>query len=75
MTVTDDYIIEKLKKYLETQDDQDSKKIYVGLERLSIRELCEHLEKRTKIGNGLIELSKDLIKDVGENKWEKMLSF
>ena len=73
MVLDDNQIANGLKRYLETRRDQDSKNTYIGMKSYSIRELTEHVDKRTEIGKWLIELSKGVIEDVGEENWEKML--
>ncbi len=70
----DEEIAQKLKTYLRTREDQDSKNTYIGIyNRYSNRELYMHVDQRTEIGKEFIELCRKLIEKTGKEQWERSL--
>jgi hypothetical protein len=72
-TMDDNEIAEDLKKHLKSLPDQDAKTIYIGTESYSLTEVHDEVDKRTDIGKDFIEMTRDLINEMGEKKWKNIL--
>lgn len=73
--IVDNRITQRLKVYFKTRKNQDSKNVHIGMERFSMKDLYNHVENGTDIGKKLIEISRRLMEDMGEEEWERSLKF